>query len=137
MYNRTARLLAVARMKQGQTLLAISGSTGISRSTLRDWRDHPEKLDLPRAFCSRCSDPPCLPAPRSSYAYLLGLYLGDGCISRAGSSRRDVWVLRIMCADAWPGLQDECRQAMRAVHPGNAVSIRQRDGCVEIRSCSK
>src|SRR5580700_2170541 len=112
MYERSTRLHAVTRMKAGETLLAISESTGIARATLRDWRDHPEKLDLPRAFCPRCADPPCLPAPQSSYSYLLGLYLGDGCISRAGSRQKDVWVLRIMCADAWPGLQDECRQAM-------------------------
>ena len=42
-----------------------------------------------------------------------------------------------MCADAWPGLLGECKQAMRALRPGNAVGCRQRDGCAEVRSCSK
>jgi hypothetical protein len=104
---------------------------------LRDWRDHPEKLVSPQASCPRCETPRSLPAPRGSYAYLLGLYLGDGCISRVGDSRKDVWVLRIMCADAWPGLLDDCKQAMRALRPGNTVGCRQRDGCAEVRSCSK
>jgi len=46
-------------------------------------------------------------------------------------------VLRIMCADAWPGLLGECKQAIRALRPDNTVGCRQRDGCAEIRSCSK
>jgi hypothetical protein len=137
MYSRTIRRRAVDLIEQGQTLRAISKSTGIARATLRDWRDHPGKPDPKRANCPRCDIPRSLPAPQASYAYLLGLYLGDGCISRAGDSRKDVWVLRIMCADAWPGLQDECKSAMRAVRPGNAVGTRQRDGCIEVRSCSK
>jgi len=42
-----------------------------------------------------------------------------------------------MCADAWPGLLGECKQAIRALRPDNTVGCRQRDGCAEIRSCSK
>jgi hypothetical protein len=137
MYDRATRVNAVNRIQQGHTLRAISLSTSISRATLQDWRDHPEKLDRQRGFCPRGTIPRSLPEPQDSYAYLLGLYLGDGCISRAGSSQKDVWALRIMCANAWPGLQDECGRALRAVRPGNAVGIRQRDGCVEVRSCSK
>ena len=50
---------------------------------------------------------PQLPA-RKAYAYLLGLYLGDGCISvMQGVYSKQVWSLRIMC-DTWPGLQEEC-----------------------------
>jgi hypothetical protein len=75
--------------------------------------------------------------PQGSYAYLLGLYLGDGCISRQGPARKDVWKLRIMCADAWPGLQEACKQAMLGVRPNNSVMTVQRDGCVEVASCSK
>ena len=37
----------------------------------------------------------------SAYAYLLGLYFGDGYISRG---RRDVYALWIACCDDWPGL---------------------------------
>lgn len=78
-----------------------------------------------------------MPAPPGVYAYLLGLYLGDGCISRAGGRHKDVWALRIICADAWPGLLMECQQAMKAVRPDNVVGIRQQEGCSEVRMCSK
>lgn len=137
MYARTVRLRASYLIEQGHALRAVSKSTGIPRSTLRDWRDHPERLIPQRASCPRCETPRSLPEPRGIYAYLLGLYLGDGCISRAGDSRKDVWVLRIMCADTWPGLLGECKQAMRALRPGNTVGSRQRDGCTEVRICSK
>lgn len=88
-------------------------------------------------MCPRCAVPTTLPGPKAAYGYLLGLYLGDGCLSRVGDKRKNVWVLRIMCADAWPGLLDECKQAMLAVRPDNAVSLQQREGCSEVRSCSK
>lgn len=81
-------------------------STGISRATLHDWREHPVSAN-PRTICPRCAPSPTPPEPRADYAYLLGLYLGDGCISRASTRDKDVWKLRIMCADAWPGLRRE------------------------------
>lgn len=73
----------------------ISILTGISRATIRDWRRKGRSRERGKAF--REPDPDC-PAcagarvPGSTYAYLLGLYLGDGCISR---HRRDVYKLRI------------------------------------------
>ena len=137
MYESAIRHQVTALIDEGYSLRSISKSTGIARSTLRDWRDHREQVAARRVPCPRCDIPPSLPAPGASYAYLLGLYLGDGCISRAGDRRKNVWVLRIMCADAWPGLQDECKEAMRSMRPDNAVWVRQKDGCVEIRSCSK
>jgi hypothetical protein len=78
-----------------------------------------------------------LPEPRTDYAYLLGLYLGDGCISVAGDPAKRVWKLRIICADAWPGLVQECIRAMRAVRPGNKVMMQSKQGCVEVLSCSR
>ncbi len=42
-----------------------------------------------------------------------------------------------MCADAWPGLLEECKQAVRSVRPDNSVSQYQREGCVEVLSYSK
>jgi len=95
---------------------SISLSTGISRATLHDWREHPVSTN-PRAVCPRCAPSALLPEPQADYAYLLGLYLGDGCISRASTRDKDVWKLRIMCADAWPGLRQDCVHAMSDVRP--------------------
>jgi hypothetical protein len=136
MYNSDARRQAVALVGCGLSLRSISMSTGVNRSTLRDWREHPEK-EPNRATCPRCADSPWLPEPHADYAYLLGLYLGDGCISRAGATDKDVWKLRIICADAWPGLIRECERAMRSIRPGNKVSTQEKVGCTEVISCSR
>lgn len=137
MYSHTVRRNALNRISQGQSLRSISLLTGVSRSTLREWRDHPVGAYAERADCPRCGSLPRLPTPTASYAYLLGLYLGDGCISAAGDRRKQVWALRIMCADTWPGLLEECKQAMHAVRPANAIYVQPLQGCSEVRSCSK
>jgi hypothetical protein len=123
---------------QGLSLRDISLATGIAPSTLRDWWDNPEKLALSsNRTCPRCPEVRTTVEPRRDYAYLLGLYLGDGCISLLRPKNKGVWALRIMCADAWPGLREECRRAMLAVRPSNSVSMVQREGCMEVLSCSK
>jgi hypothetical protein len=112
-------------------------STGINRTTLREWRDNPWKAQTARSYCPRCDDGTALPEPRVDYAYLLGLYLGDGCISVGGDPEKAVWKLRIACADAWPGLVEECAQAMRAVRPTSKVMMVQMQGCQEVLSYSR
>ncbi|WP_348532838.1 hypothetical protein [Kitasatospora sp. MAP5-34] len=72
--------------------------------------------------------------PRADYAYLLGLYLGDGCISEG---RGGVHALRIACGNAWPGLIDECARAVTAVLPTNGVSRVSAPGCTSVVSTSK
>ena len=42
-----------------------------------------------------------------------------------------------MCADTWPGLQEECVQALLSVRPGNKVRLLPKQGCTEINSFSK
>jgi hypothetical protein len=88
-------------------------------------------------WCPRCSQPPSLPEPECDYAYLLGLYLGDGCISAGGNPAKGVFVLRIACADAWPGVMEECKSAMRAVRPYNKVGTVQKEGCKMVISYSR
>jgi hypothetical protein len=137
MYNSDVRRYALDLMRRGFSLRSISMSTGINRSTLREWREHPEIGANLKAECPRCSDSVTLPEPHADYAYLLGLYLGDGCISRAGARDKEIWKLRIICADAWPGLVRECERAMHSVRPSNKVGVQQRLGCAEVWSCSR
>jgi hypothetical protein len=131
MYDQAVRERAMALLQTGVSLRAASLVTGISRATLRDWREHPDKLRVPVA-CPRCAAPPELPEPQWEYAYLLGLYLGDGYISAGGDPAKGVWVLRIFCADAWPGLRAECEAAMSAIRPANKVSLKPGQGCTEV-----
>ena len=69
-----------------------------------------------------------------AYAYLLGLYLGDGHITRG---RRDVYALSIACSDSWPGLMVAARRAMSVVMPTSSVCCVQQTGCTMVKSYSK
>ncbi|MYV52541.1 helix-turn-helix domain-containing protein [Streptomyces sp. SID3212] len=68
---------------------------------------------------------------RNAYAYLLGLYLGDGCIS---PHPHGGYHLRIACADARPGLIELCRRAITTVQPGARVYSLRKEGCVMVTS---
>ena len=64
-------------------------------------------------------------------------------ISSVSTSATAIWspearvpVLRVFCADAWPGLIDECEAAMPAVIARNAQRV-QKQGCVGVQSYSK
>jgi hypothetical protein len=130
-YSEDVRRHAIFLIEQGCSLRSISLSAGINRSTLRYWRDYSEPR-IRVSDCPRCVQPAVLPEPARDYAYLLGLYLGDGCISPAGDPRKGVWALRIICADAWPGLLEECKSALTALRPGKKVSTLHWQGCTEV-----
>ncbi|MFJ5677318.1 transcriptional regulator [Streptomyces sp. NPDC093097] len=133
MYDRATRERALALVAQGRSLNSVSKQTGISRHAIRAWTTRIEPLSR-KAECPRCEQEPRLPDATGSYAYLLGLYLGDGCISR---QPRGGYALRIACADAWPGLITACREAMRTVRPMNSVCVVQKQGCVMVTSSSR
>jgi hypothetical protein len=52
------------------------------------------------------------------YAYLLGLYLGDGCLLR---HRRGVYRLHITLDAAHPVIAAECQAAMSLVMPASRI----------------
>jgi hypothetical protein len=58
-----------------------------------------------------------------SYAYLLGLYLGDGCLS---NHPRGVFRLRVVLDVRYPGIVAECVRAMQEVLPGNRPGVQRR-----------
>jgi hypothetical protein len=111
----------------------IADITRIPRSTVRDWLAQPHRSELVREKDPVEFDPASL--PESQYTYLLGLYLGDGCLSKM---RRDVYRLRIKMDARYPGVIAECVEAMQAVMPTNRVHVQQmRCRAVEIGSYSK
>ncbi|WP_406418478.1 helix-turn-helix domain containing protein [Streptomyces sp. NBC_00873] len=135
MYDLDTRKRALELIAQGFSQNSVSKQTGISRAAIRSWQTRIEPLGWNRAAaCPRCDGLPSDPEDPAAYAYLLGLYLGDGCIS---SARRGVYFLRIACADAWPGLIDACAEAMQLVRPGNKVFRVQRQGCQNVTCYSK
>jgi hypothetical protein len=118
----------------------IARETGIPRRTILDWRsgripdfDRLRTRPSPGArSCAACNGDP-LSLPQGAYTYLLGLYLGDGCIA---AHPRNVFRLRIVCADAYPELIQQCETAMAEVLP-NRVSHSRKQGCTEVASYSK
>jgi hypothetical protein len=75
--------------------------------------------------CPRCAGYR-FPIPRAfdhAYAYLLGLYLGDGSISH---HPREVFRLRITLDRAYPGIVAEAAAAMAIVMPSSKVGIGRR-----------
>ncbi len=118
----------------GMNDCAISRETGVPRSTVRDWRVRPPTTLVKHDRSSPCGvvhEFTLLPA--APYAYLLGLYLGDGCISRT----RKVWRLRIALDEKYPTIITRCREAIDAVMPGQHAATVQKKGCVEVYLYSK
>ncbi|MGE7388276.1 transcriptional regulator [Streptomyces sp. NPDC004126] len=126
MYDLATRKHALALLGDGRTLNSVSKETGISRAAIRAWQT---RIDpLPRLNQSA----PCSgPADAAAYSYLLGLYLGDGCIS---AHPRGGHHLRVFCDNAWPGLIEQCRAAILTVRPTDKVYVLQRQGCVAVTS---
>ena len=120
--------LALTLLADGLTAAEVARRTGIPRSTVRDWhlgrapgqaRERPHRL---------CPIDELSSLDEAAYAYLLGLYLGDGCISE---HPRGVWRLRITLDAIYPQIVSECAATMGAVTPGR-VHVRDRP---DSRSC--
>jgi hypothetical protein len=93
---------------------------------------------MPIHCCRTCGHPAHRfeQLPHPDYAYLLGLYLGDGCIS---AHRRQVFRLRITLDTAYPGIIDECAAAMAVVLPSSKVGVLRHthQNSAEVSSFSK
>jgi Homeodomain-like domain-containing protein/LAGLIDADG DNA endonuclease family protein len=113
---------------------AIARQTGVPRRTVSDWRRKPSvrSRDTGELPCKAHN----FDGPRAgAYSYLLGLYLGDGCISQYA---RRVWHLRITLDKKYPAIIDRCCAAIDALFPTQHAAIRPRKyGCVDVSHYSK
>lgn len=124
------RAEALRLYAEGLSANHVSRFLGVSRSAVTTWAADPEAALMPRpSACFRCQEPPSLP-PAAAYSHLLGLYLGDGCVS---PGPRGVYSLRIACCDAYPSLMDECEASVRAVRPGVVGRVRKQ-GCTDVKA---
>jgi hypothetical protein len=107
---------------------------GISRGTIRDWRTGKVRpwngaggyvgID----DCPRCHG---VALDAAWYAYLLGLYLGDGCLAEHA---RGVFRLRIVLDERYLGIISECATAIGSVRPlkRDRITFTQNLGCIEV-----
>ncbi len=115
----------------------IARELRVSRWAVRDWINNAESRlsslrrtnDHATGECTVRDAMPWL-----SYAYLLGQYLGDGCLT---PMPRDVFKLRIATCDDYPLIRQRTVDAINAVTPDNKVGVAQREGCAEVYSHSK
>jgi hypothetical protein len=129
--------LVRAFIAEGCSDCEVSRLSKIPRSTVRDWRlgRHSQTLRASEGRDRECRQG-CEPwaVPCAAYSYLLGMYLGDGCISRS----HNVWRLRIVTDARYPGIVEECCLAMESVMPGRRIHRLHRPSrCVEISMYSK
>jgi hypothetical protein len=66
------------------------------------------------------------------YVHLLGLYLGDGCLSRQA---REVYKLRIFLDAKYPGIVAEASNDIESVALRQAGKLVRGGTCVEVYSC--
>jgi hypothetical protein len=104
-------------LARGLSLAEVARTTGISRSTIRNWRDgRTRSLEASGDACPVCRQR-CLPLNSDCaepYAYLLGQYLGDGGIYE---HRRKVFRLVIFGDARYGAVADDVANAMSAVAP--------------------
>jgi len=113
---------------------------GVSIRSIRHWRYGDRRARREGRRRVRESPPNCprchgRPLDEKAYAYLLGLYLGDGHITTKPST----YMLWLACADAWPGLLQQARQATALVMPSSAVfcTSRKTAACTYVQSVSR
>lgn len=132
------------RAQEGLGAVRVARRLGLSVGTVRDW--HVGKLphhsrglmpgEVVPPACPVCGhDEHAFTELRPAYVYLLGLYLGDGTISR---HRRGVFRLRIFLDKKYPEIVNECKNAMRDVMPRNGVErLLTVSNCFQVSSYSK
>lgn len=134
MYDRKIVDRALSLSRQGIADRDVAQMCGVSVGAVRHWRYGSRRADEAlerRRECPRCGE---RPLDDVAYAYLLGLYLGDGHIAH---HRREVLRLTIACCDEWPGLIDLAADTVAAVMPGSSVGRLRSNGCTLVNSYSK
>jgi hypothetical protein len=116
---------------EGMNDCQIARATGISRTTIREWRTlgPPGTRGGTAAVCPRCEG---ADLDEPAYEYLLGLYLGDGYISRDPRTYR----LRVFQDQRYIHLIRLGQDTISRVRPrGSRASLVREVGCVAISSC--
>ncbi len=118
MHPAPIRALAVDLIAQGVGDCEIARRLAIPRTTVRDWRRPRHRRAIAEETCPRCwrRARPIRFTP-GDYSELLGLYLGDGCISEGARTQR----LRLTLDARYHRMNAEIRALMERCFPQNRV----------------
>jgi hypothetical protein len=136
--------------EQGFNKSEIEQMTGIPRATARDCIKRFGTLANLEVYRAENYEPELLKLLQSgtlsdkeaiypAYAYLLGIYLGDGNISKL----RNVYRLRVTLDAKYPQIIESCIQAISTLLPQNQVSLVKKHyngdqlSCVDVSVCYK
>ncbi|WP_093722535.1 hypothetical protein [Streptomyces sp. DI166] len=133
-HSPSIRAQAVALMRQGVPNRTVAEQLNIPRGTIGWWRSEDRRM-RGEAYTEPTDCPRCTGREFDtvSYAYLLGLYLGDGHII----SKRKQHHLSVYCNATQTGLIAAAADAMRKVMPTPSIQHRHKPGCVEVKSYTK
>jgi hypothetical protein len=109
----------------GANATDIARKLGIPRRTVADWLGG----SVPRSSNPGVSCRHDAAELSPDYVYLLGMYLGDGCISK---HRQGVHKLRIFLDVKYPGIIAETTAAMRGAKGRSAGIVMRPRNCVEV-----
>ena len=98
-----------------------------SAATRRGKTRGPYKWSKPKRDCPVL---PVGPDRAAAYAFLLGMYLGDGCLTRHPRT----YLLVIALDAAYPNIAQRCAAAVTKVNPFHPVSIYRQDNVLRVKS---
>jgi hypothetical protein len=124
MYLDRDRAAALAALEDGASVSAVSRDLGIHRSTVRAWRDGPR---VRMTACPRCEG---RPLDAKAYAALLGLYLGDGCVSRLARC----YSLRVSCDAKYPGIIADVERMIEIIRSDHRAHRVHGPGVIVVQS---
>ncbi|MDT9681456.1 helix-turn-helix domain-containing protein [Streptomyces sp. TRM76323] len=126
---------ALTMLRGGARNTDVARQLGIPLGTIGYWRhiDRAKRGERPGRPASDCPHCDGTPLDGEAYAYLLGLYLGDGHIVSKPRQHH----LSIYCDATQVGLIAAAEEAMGRVMALPGIGRRDKPGCVEVKSYSK
>jgi len=133
----------------GFNFCQISKKLNIPRTTIRDFiknnKDH-SLVGLKESVANTIVDKLKFPSSiedeliRKEYSYFLGIFLGDGCLSKL--AYKNLYRLRIALDVKYPNIIQKVKNCVSIIMPNNAVSLvdisyRGKPSCINVSCYSK